>query len=203
MLQETVTSADLVRLETLTESHCEEEFEIEDIRYSVTPEGSEFYHCTPDILGQFCNTILHLNFARVMLEKVELFYHWLFYNDYESTCAPCLKFTLLSETRTEKYRFTIGCSFCCVHDSGGPPIETLPLPDFNKFTIFYEYESSIAIHFSSTEMLGATKSEATLTLKNKYKTLDIESFNLWFSLEQIAEHKEPKTVVGPDEELPF
>lgn len=45
---------------------------IEETSYKITPDGSEFYHCTPDLLGPQSSQILNLDFSRMRYEGAEI-----------------------------------------------------------------------------------------------------------------------------------
>ena len=161
----------------------EDNFDIEECKYSIGPDGSEFYHCTPKILGPSGSSILALDYNKMRLKGIEVFYYW---DRVEGQSIPCLKLSFVSG---EKYRLIINCYYYWspINYSGVTRIK--PLPDLNPFTPFTEHVSSLEIKFYWNSIIGDTSirsvSDSSILLKNEYASLEVNFFEMSFEVEKI------------------
>lgn len=176
----------------------EEDFDIEECSYSIGPDGSEFYHCTPEILGPSSSSILALDYNRMTLEKIEVFYYW---DSVEGQNIPNLELSFInwypSRWPRKAYRLKIRCYFYWIPADLSGQTRIMPLPDLNQFTPFTENRSSLVIKFYWNHVVGDAAYysvyDSSLTLKYKsgsypedeYASLTVSFYEMRFEIEKI------------------
>ena len=165
----------------------EEDFDIEECSYSIGPDGSEFYHCTPEILGPSSSSILALDYNRMRLEKIEVYYHW---DRVEGQSIPCLKFSFVSGN---KFRLILFCYYYWRSADLSESTRIQPLPDLNPLTPFAEQESSLEISYNWHSFMEHPSWHGDYTsiyLKNKYASLTVNFYRMRFEIEKIESEDE-------------
>ena len=104
---------------------------IDEVRYTITPDGSNSHHCTPEILGPMSNRILSLDYSNMRLVGIEIRYVWI---ADDGICVPRLTLQFRDNKHEGWGLFSINCNL----HSGYLSPETKELPDLNALTPFSE-----------------------------------------------------------------
>ena len=163
------------------------DFIFEETRYKITPEGSNFYNCTPRILGPQYDRILSLDFSKMMIVGIEVVYYW---HNWEGVIVPRLIFKFRSPGSNGDIHFYINCEMDCFPPDCSRPIEIKPLPDLNALTPFAEEFCSMEIDFIWHDLDPDNNSDCcqqyfwtSLSLVNNDRKTVIDCFRLTFSFE--------------------
>ncbi len=164
-----------------------EDFEIEDCSYSIGPDGSEFYHCTPEILGPSSSSILKLDYGKMWLERIEVFYYL---DIVEGQSIPCLKLFFNNKVSGKGIcRLVINCFFYWIAPDLSCSTRTKPLPDLNLFTPFSNKDSSLEIKYYWNHVIGNDACDSvydsSITLKNEYSSLEVNFFDISFEVMRV------------------
>ena len=164
----------------------EPEFDIiEDYSYKITPNGSEYYHCTPKILGDSFARILSLDFSKMRIESADIVYDLI---SYDGVSVPNIVLNIVTPGRKGDIHFSIKCVLWFLPPDLSTSTEVKPLPDLNALTPFtYSYGSiELEFYFHSCQFRGRTRflQDSSIVLKSyrsfgeKESSFKIECFDL-------------------------
>ena len=159
--------------------------------YKVSPDGSEFYHCTPDILGTFSKQILSIDLAQMRYEGVELNYYW---EPYNGKAVPRLSFRFSGRyyNCSSLIHLLIICDLG-LQSGDGDICRELQLPDLNLLTSFYGIDVSIKLDYSSNYfddgIISGYSQDAELMLMmdcdfDEPKSFTVRCFSFRFKIEE-------------------
>lgn len=155
---------------------------IHEVSYTISPDGSNFCHCTPEILGPLSNRILSLDYSRMRLVRVNILYDWI---SHDGICVPKLILQFQNSRIDRGILFSIICILHVVPLDFSSPALTKELPDLNAFTPFAEVDSSMEIHYYSNTCEDADPcqeycidSSITLRIPDSGKSIVIDCFKL-------------------------
>jgi hypothetical protein len=159
----------------------------EETRYKITPEGSNFYNCTPKILGPQYDRILSLVFSKMMIVGIEVNYYM---HSWDGVSVPCLTLLFRSPGTNGEIHFSIECKMEWFPPDCSRSIEVKPLPDINALTPFSEKYCPMEIEFIWHDLDPDNNSDycqqyfwTSLSLFNNDKKTVIDCFRVSFSFE--------------------
>jgi hypothetical protein len=158
----------------------------ETTSFRLSPDGSEFYHCTPDVLGTFSNQILALDLSEMRYEGTEIKYYW---EPFDGKAVPQLSLRFSGHNRNHSglIHLLIICDFG-LQSGDGNIREEKQIPDCNNLTSFYGIDVSIKLdcstnHFDDGIISGYTEN-SELTITSDFGSFTIECFSFCFKIEE-------------------